>query len=415
MPVLPAALPCVALFLCLIAIPRTAPGMPAGVREAVRSVWAHHPDVDAARANVDAARARARAAGMPVYNPELAVATENADTQRRTIGIAMPLDAFGKRDARASEGEANLRAAEAAYAQVRRDTALGWLKAWTAARFATQQRQLGERRLHLMERFDTLAARQLAVGDVGPPERDLASLALAQARVEQAVIVADEATAQAGLAAFGAVTDGTAAQWSDTEPLPLPTEGDDRLDALPELRQARARIDVADAARQVARRERRPDPTLSLTAGRVRDGRRNDSVIGLNLSIPLPVRNNGMALVDAAQADANAAAAQARALSLRAAARARETWQRYQAMRSAVQAVSDSRAAAFEERALVLERLWQSGEVSTADFLLQLKQSVDTGLAVANLRGQAWQAWFDYLGACGRLMPWLGDTVEDAR
>ena len=57
--------------------------------------------------------------------------------------------------------------------------------------------------------------------------------------------------------------------------------------ALPEVVAARHRVNAADALVEVQRRERRPDPTLSLTGG-YEDGER---LIGLGLSIPLPILN----------------------------------------------------------------------------------------------------------------------------
>jgi cobalt-zinc-cadmium efflux system outer membrane protein len=46
---------------------------------------------------------------------------------------------------------------------------------------------------------------------------------------------------------------------------------------------------------------------------------------------------------------------------------------------------------------------------------VQLKQSLDTALSGLELENQAWQAWFDYLTAAGRLNDWIdGRTQETA-
>ena len=190
----------------------TAPSLASSpLQEAVRRIWQASPEVQAARADLDAARARARAAAQPLYNPSLSLDAENADVNRRTAGISLPLDLSGKRRARTSQGEADLLAAEASYDVRRRDVATRWLKAWSTAALAARQSELGRRRLALMQRFDDLAAQRLKVGDISSPERDLAGLALGEAQVQQATLAGNEAAARAALLAI-----------SGDQPLALP-------------------------------------------------------------------------------------------------------------------------------------------------------------------------------------------------
>ena len=72
------------------------------------------------------------------------------------------------------------------------------------------------------------------------------------------------------------------------------------------------------------------------------------------------------------------------------------------------------RAAAFEDRTALLEKLWRAGEIGTSDYLVQLKQSLDTALSGLELESQAWQAWFDYLNVAGRLTDWIDGRTQDA-
>lgn len=387
---------------------------PPPLADAVNRIWASNPDVLAARAELEAARARARAAARPLYNPSLALDAENADVDRRTAGISLPLDLSGKRHARTTQGQAELRATEAAYDVRRRDLAARWLKAWIAAALTERQAKLGQRRVVLMQRFDELAAERLKVGDISSPERDLAGLALGEAQVQQAAMMGNAATARAALRAI----EGNATANPPPPPTALPPTPDTVVpkatDQLPDMVQAQSELASAEAGVQVARRARIPDPTISLTGGQVRSGPRTDRVIGLSLSIPLPVLNSGRAEVDAALSDADAAAArlQSRRQSLQ--AQITEFAERYSALRDADRAFRGSRAAAFEDRAALLEKLWRAGEISTSDYLVQLKQSLDTALSGLELERQAWQAWFDYLTAAGRLNDWLAGNTQDA-
>ena len=394
----------------------TLPGVVAAasapLQAAVRGVWQNAPEVQAAQAELDAARARADAAARPLYNPSVSMEAENADVNRRTVGISLPLDLSGKRRARESQGNAELRASEAAYALRRRDIATRWLKAWTGAALAARQSELGRQRVTLMQRFDELAAQRLKVGDISSPERDIAALALGEAQVQQAALAGNEAAAKASLRAIG----GNAASSPELPPGLPPMASAIRpvaTDELPELVQARAERDSAEAGVTVARRARVPDPVVSLTGGEVRVGRVRDQVIGLSVSVPLPVFNTGSAEVTAARAEANAASATLRSQRLVLDARLIEARTRYAASLQAAEAFRNSRAAAFEDRAALLEKIWRAGEMSTSDYLVQLKQSLDTALSGLELESQTWQAWFDYLTAAGRLTDWIDGRTQD--
>jgi cobalt-zinc-cadmium efflux system outer membrane protein len=385
----------------------------APLQAAVHRVWERTPEVDAARAELDAARARARAAAQPLYNPSLGLDAENADVNRRTVGLSLPLDLSGKRRARASQGNAELRASEAGYDLHRRDIAARWLKAWSTAALATRQSELGDRRLALMQRFDELAAQRLKVGDISSPERDLAGLALGEAQMQQASLIGNEAAARAVLLAIGSEH----ASKLPALPAGLPPAAELlaplATDELPEMVQIRAERASAEAGVQVARRARIPDPTVSLTGGQVRNGPISDRVIGVNLSIPLPVLDTGRADVVAAQAQADASAANVRARQFMLGANLAEAQARYSALHSAAAAFRRGRAAAFEDRTTLLEKLWRAGEISTSDYLVQLKQSLDTALSGLQLESQVWQAWFDYLTAAGRLTDWIDGRAQD--
>ena len=406
---------------------------PAPLREAVQAVWQASPEVAAARAGRDAAQARARAAARPLYNPELQLEVENADVDRRVAGVGLTLDLSGKRRARAAQGEAVAQVGEAAYALARRDVAARWLKAWVAQAQAAHQVELGRQRVELMRRFDVLAAERLRVGDVSSPERDLAALALGEAQMQQVALVGQEASARAELVAiagpassfprgqesgdFGPATpkapDPGLRRSDEPVALPagLPPPADSvvpaEIDVLPELAQARAEQQAAAAGVHVARRARLPDPTVSLTGGEVRSGSRHDRVIGLNVSIPLPLLNSGSAEVAAALAEEDAAGARRRASEFAQRAGREEARVRYAALREAADAFRRGRAGAFAERTALLEKLWRAGEIGTGDYLMQLKQSLDTALSGQELQARAWQAWFDHLVAAGRLNDWL--------
>ena len=77
-------------------------------------------------------------------------------------------------------------------------------------------------------------------------------------------------------------------------------------------------------------------------------------------------------------------------------------------MRDAWTRWSQSPGTDVTTRADLLERLWRAGEISAADYLIQLKQSLDTALAGADLRGRLWRSYVDALYSTGQLDAWVG-------
>jgi cobalt-zinc-cadmium efflux system outer membrane protein len=189
------------------------------------------------------------------------------------------------------------------------------------------------------------------------------------------------------------------------------------VEALPDVRKALAESEVAQARVTVAERERRADPTVAITGGRVTDGPFNDRLVGVTVRVPLFVRNSYRAETVAARASADAADFAWRDSRLRAAAQREQAKTSYDALRSAWLDWQGSHAAKADDRAALLQKLWEAGELSTTDTLVQLKQSLDTELAAAGVRARVWQAWADWLAASGGLAQWLDlddrvDTVS---
>lgn len=388
---------------------------PPRLRDAVRAVWEHNPAVRAAEARLDASRASAQAAGRPLYNPDLELMAENADVDTRSVGISQAIDLFGKGRARETAATAAVRAAGAERDEVRQRVALDWLRGFAAYRSASERAEAGARRVDLIGQFAALAERRFRAGDIPVLERDLANLALQEARAQQAELVAEQAKARQTLTSVG----GTPTSLPPLPgALPPPIESPfvpRQLADLPAVRRAQAELEVAEARVTVAERDRRADPTISLTGGRVTDGPFNDRLVAVTLKVPLFVRNSYSAEVTAARSNADAADANQRDVVLRANAEAEQAASSYAALRDAAAAWRESRAASAAERAALLQKLWEAGEISASDYLVQLKQSIDTELTALSLQGRVWDAWADWLQASGSVGAWLGLDDGTAR
>jgi cobalt-zinc-cadmium efflux system outer membrane protein len=383
----------------------------APLRQALRGAWQQHPSYRATEAQIAAARARLDAAGQPLYNPELQLTRDNGGEEKTlSAGLNLTLDLSGKRRVRSDAANAKLDLASAEAHVRRRDFARQWLTGWADLQAAQQQVATGERRLALITRFSTLAEKQFTAGDISGLERDLALLARDEAQAEQAQLLADQAEAEAKFRSVGGVAEEVVSSdlAADGFPPAQPATGD--LQTLPDWQVAQAMATASDREVEVARRNRVADPTVGVYGGRkeYRAGGPADRVYGVTLTIPLFVRNSYRAEVVAAQAEADAAQAELQRVCLELEAERRRAIDSYAAARSAWSGWQRSRGTDVTRRADLLERSWRQGELSTTDYLLQLKQTLDTQLAGAKLRARLWRTYTDYLSATGQLEEWAG-------
>ena len=384
---------------------------PPAIRGALQAAWQRHPAYRATEAQLAAARARLEAAGQPLYNPEVELASADEGSERTTTaGVNLILDLSGKRRVRRDAAAARVDLATAEARLRRRDFAKQWFAGWAELQTANARVRTGERRLALMTRFGDLAQKQFAADDISGLERDLALLARDEAQAEQSLLIAEQAEAQARFRALGGSPELLANLTLPTGTLPPPTGTAGEVEQLPDWQVAQAAAVAAEREVTVARRNRIADPTLGAYGGRKRldVGGPSDNVIGVSISVPLFVRNSYRAEVVAAQADADVAAANRDRVRIELEGDRQRAIDTYAATQSSWTRWQASRGTDVERRTTLLERLWREGELSTADYLQQLKQTLDTQLAGAELEARLWRSYADYLAATGQLERWAG-------
>lgn len=387
------------------------PRAPESLRAALNAAWRQHPSYRATEAQLAVARARLQAAGQPLYNPELELARDDEGPERTTsAGFNLTLDLSGKRRARSAAATARVDQATAEAQLRRRDFVRQWLSGWADLQTARKRVATGERRLALITRFAELAEKQFAAEDISGLERDLALLARDEAQAEQAQLLAEQADAEAKFRSVGGTPDMLIAVGFPADPLPSPNTAAGELQALPDWQAAQAAAIAAEREVTVARRNRIADPTIGAYTGRKTYdiGGPSDDVYGVTVKIPLFVRNSYRAEVVAAQAESDVAQAELQRTQLELEAEQRRAVASYAAARTAWSGWTRSRGTDVDRRADLLEKLWREGELSTADYLLQLNQTLDTQLAGAELQARLWRSYTDYLVATGRLELWAG-------
>ena len=382
---------------------------PAPIRAALQTAWQQHPAHRATEAQLAASRARLDAAGQPLYNPEFELASDDEGPDRTsTAGLNLTLDLSGKRRVRRDAAAARVDQTAAEARLRRRDFAKQWFASWADLQTATQRVGTGERRLALVTRFASLAEKQFVADDISGLERDLAQLARDEAQAERSQLIAERAEAEARFRAVGGTPElivGLSLPSDELSP-PIATQGS--IEQLPDWQAAQAAALAAERDITVARRNRIADPTVGVRAGRIDYGGLQDNVVGLSVSIPLFVRNSYRGELVAAQADADVAVAEADRMRIELDADRRRAIDSYAVAQSAWSRWQASRGTDTERRATLLERLWREGDLSTADYLQQLNQTLDTALAGAELEARLWRSYADYLAATGQLERWVG-------
>ncbi|HED52420.1 MAG TPA: TolC family protein [Gammaproteobacteria bacterium] len=382
----------------------------------VRETLDRNPGVLAARAAVDAAEARARGAGRPLYNPQLEMEAEQSETRVGSLGLSQAIDWTDKRGARTGVADARLSAVRAEYVAVRQQLGGELLASLGRYQAAQSLKQLADQRVALMQRFLDLAEKRRQAGDLSQVELDLARLAHTQATLQLSQTASDLATAWQALAA---ITGQSRRDWpalSANLPSLQSIDTESMLTRLPALRAAQARVSAARSTVALRTRERRPDPTLGARAGQERSFRNgNDDqygLVGLTLSIPLYIRNDFRAEVDASRAELAQAEQSLQDRYRRARARLLSAADRYRLSHSAWAAWLHTGLASLGSQVSLLERIWQTGEMSTADYLVQLNQTLDTRTNALDVQGRLWTAWADWLAASGRIDAWLGQSRQ---
>ncbi|NNE88783.1 MAG: TolC family protein [Silicimonas sp.] len=394
--------------------PAIAPADPALTRF-VQSAVDANPRVQAARLALDASGAFRDAASRPLYNPELSLDAENGDVRRRALGISQTLDLGGKREARTAVADFDRLVVQAQYSSTRWEVTVELLNGLAQHQTGVDSAALANARRRLMDDFAALAERRFEAGDLTQVELDLARLSTTNARIQAATAEAALAEARqvvrsvvpgrGGYADPGGAYGAPWPELPDAAPnLPTQTDPQAMIAALPEIVAARQRVAMADAVVDLRQRERRPDPTLSLAGGK--EG--GETMIGVNVTVPLFVRNRFSAQVAAASAERNQAEQSTNDVQQRAHARLVSATERYALSRGAWQMWQGTGEASLQRQTEQLQKLWSAGELSTTEYLVQLTATLDVQQSALELREALWRAWFEWLRASGQIDVWLG-------
>ena len=366
----------------------------------VEEVLSTSPEIAAARSEAEAAEARLQGSTLPLNNPELEAEYERTDVDTLRVGLTQTLDWHGKRAALERMARLELELARTRLEALRSDRAHTLLR--TAARIHTLEKALALARdkVKVLERFEKLALRRQRAGDLSSNDLAMARLSLAEARMARATRKAELIEARSrwiqltGRPLAETVEFPSLIDWRPPALEPAKT-----AESHPQTRMARLEAQLARQRIEAVDRERKPDPTLGVAGGREGD----ENLFVLSFALPLQVRNRGEAEVQATRLEVVAAEQRARQIQLDVKSRLAAADARYRLLHATWARWIEEGLPSLSQRVALLERLWQAGETSTTDHLIQVQQLLDTRMAGVDFEGELRLAWIDLLEASGAL------------
>jgi len=360
-----------------------------------------HPEVIAAKEKMNAAYSTAEGSQKPLYNPELETEFEReGDADNYTVGVNQTVDWWDKRGIRSKQANfvrvAAFQTFELVWQQKLAD-ALNSIVEWQAA---SKQSELAIQQEAQMEILISLIRDRQKAGDLSQVDAELALLNFSQ-KLNQT------AHAQVRLRRVAAKLRELLPDWSakQTEiPAELWAQTFSRSDAQwvdkhPMVATAKARWETLRKSAKLAGLDAKAEPTFGINAGKAGE----DNVVALSFSMPLNIRNNFSADVQAANQEALSSESLYRAIRRKQlfaieASRAslEEFQQRYERLKNLMRGRG-------ERSETLLEKQWRSGDLSTTEYLLALQQRSDGLVAGIELQTQYRLARIDWLFQTGQL------------
>ncbi|PHS69033.1 MAG: hypothetical protein COB23_07925 [Methylophaga sp.] len=381
---------------------------PQSISTFIQASLNHQPELLAAEANIDLAKANLRASRQPIYNPNLEFNYEKSGLTTRSVGISQTIDWANQQDHRESVANAKLNQEISHYQVIKQTFISGLLISLAKNQTEKQLLKLSSESLHLMLEFKQIAERRYLAGDLTKVELNLATLAYNQALMEQAAAYSNSMSAYEALQSIADVRPSEIPVLPEQLPQPnLPQDLDLFLNTLPVIKAELAEIEAARQQVLLSKSEQSWDPTIGVTIGT--EG--SDDLIGLNLNIPLNIRNNFSAEVDIAYQNmvSREYLSQKTYRNLRTSLKV--STERYRSLLTVWNNWRENNRGHVAEQLALVNQLWQAGDINATDYLLQIKQALEIKITGYRLRNQLWQVAFDWMKVTASVDQWLDINV----
>ncbi|QIZ75749.1 TolC family protein [Ferrimonas lipolytica] len=347
-------------------------------------------------------------ADQALYNPELSFDVENigsdSSDEDYTLAVSQSIDWADKRGVRTRLAQLQSMTAEAEYQQLRNDTLANLLQAQIQYGLATQLDNYAVKMIERTQASSTLAEKMVTAGELSPLDQQLLNLELAMAVSDRALSKQAMLEASTTVRLNGGEPQAKLSKLLVSNRLPS-TEVNQTT---PALAAAYRSVQAARAAKTLTEVDAKADPSISVGAVANSD----ETALQVGVSIPLQFRNRYQGeIAEATQAivvaeqqflsDQNNLSISLNSLAERylAIADSRSQWQ---------QLTQDS----LQDSDMLMQKLWQSGELPTQLYLQSQQQLLDTAASGAELAAQQAMLWTQMMASRGELESWLIDQAN---
>ncbi len=368
-----------------------------------------HPAIIAVKEKMNAAESISTGSSKPIYNPEISTDVEReGGLNNYRIGISQTFDWQDKVAVRKTHAGYKLQAAKASYQLAVHTQVAETLSALVSWQAASQQATLARKQEAQLDTMLALIDERQKSGDVGQIDAELAVLGLAQR-------LNTTAAAEAALEKVKAMVDAALPGLTNNQRL-IPGVFWDRvidmsvkpdrtseikwLETHPAVLIARADWEKSKSMAKQVKQDANADPTIGINAGKVGD----DNVVGLNLSLPLNIRNNYSSELKAARQETLSVEAEYYAVRSQQQRLIGSSFSVLQTYQSRINRWGQLMSGRGERGKRLIDQQWRSGDLSTGEYLLVMQQMSESFSAGIELEKQFKLARIDWLLQTGQLI-----------
>ena len=369
-----------------------------------------HPNLQADFQQLQSATASVRAAGQSLYNPNLESSIEKeGDANNFSIGLSQTFDINDQQQAQHSAALLTLVAQQQrlqlTYLQLVEQTLIALIN-WRSSKAAFQLAQQQEQQL---ERLVTVVKRRRAAGEVGLLDEQLALYSLSEIlnqTAQQASAYADAKLAvQALLPTWH--EDGQLTPEQLLSGIKLTTDTENVVQH-PQLLLVKSQWQQQRQQVKVIKAERAVKPTIGLVAGKNGD----DNLVSVSFSMPLNIVNNFSDEYQAAEFMVMSKEAEYQALKRTMTFQAQASKEVMQAYAQRVKRWQSINQANADSSLTLIEQQWQSGDISTAEYLTMRQQRISGLLAGIEIVQQSQLASVNWLTQSGQLSHYISTFTD---
>ena len=379
-----------------IVLAQSAPARTVNADELVRRALESNRELAAARLDVTRARARLRQAGLlpnPVLEVEQtggALGISEGELERRAE-LSVPIEYGGKRGRRVDVAQAELRSAEAAFADRERRLAADARRLYAEAVAANRELAFTDQLATIDAEIGNVLQLRVREGDAPPLEASLLRVEIDRLLSRRAMLEGRRRAAElqlitiAGLPADERIE--LAGLYGEGASVPTPDEAVRlALERRPDLRAAELNIAAAEAGLRLANAQALPDVNVfgGYSTGRagfddtpVGSLSDEDQVINAGVGITLPIFNRNQG----ARAEAGAAIEQAKRLrelvELQIRAEVESAVARYRAAQSASEVFQQGVIERSAQNVRTMRAAYEAGAFTISEFLAERRRFVD--------------------------------------